>query len=116
MSKHFLLLAATVVSFTCSLHAQTATACLAHHPLYISGVLETNYTQNCTGHDESELFPVSSAPGSARDLTWTAVLPTNGRSSVSDVGQHSGLAAPLPIRKVFSTRLLSNFSSIRIHW
>ncbi|HYL94107.1 MAG TPA: hypothetical protein VEW69_13230, partial [Alphaproteobacteria bacterium] len=40
----------------------------------------------CVGHDEPELIPVSSAPGSARDLTWTAVLPTNGRSSVSDVG------------------------------
>lgn len=31
-------------------------------------------------------MPVSSATGSARDLTWTAVLPTNGRTSVSDVG------------------------------
>jgi hypothetical protein len=84
-SKRFLLLAACFI-FTCSLHAQTATACLAHHPLYIPGVLETSYSQGCTGHDEPELFPVSSAPGSARDLTWTAVLPTNGRSSVSDVG------------------------------
>lgn len=84
-SKRFLLLAAYLV-FTCSLHAQTATACLAHHPIYIPGVLETNYSQGCTGHDEPELMPVSGASGSARDLTWTAVLPTNGRSSVSDVG------------------------------
>jgi len=84
-SKRFLLLAASLV-FTCSLHAQTATACLAHHPLYIPGVLETNYSQGCTGHDEPELMPLSSAPGSARDLTWTVVLPTNGRTSVSDVG------------------------------
>jgi hypothetical protein len=84
-SKRFLLLAASLI-FTCSLHAQTATACLAHHPQYIPGVLETNYSQNCTGHDEPELMPLSSAPGSARDLTWTVVLPTNGRSSVSDVG------------------------------
>jgi len=59
---------------------------VAHHPLYIPGQFEVTYTQGCTGHDEPELFPISSAPGSGRDLTWTAVLPTNGRSSVSDVG------------------------------
>ncbi len=58
-SKRFFLFAASFIFtciFTCSLQAQTATACLAHHPQYISGVLETNYTQNCTGHDEPELF------------------------------------------------------------
>lgn len=69
-----------------SAQAQAVKNCLAHHPLYIPGQFEVTYTQGCTGHDEPELFPVSSAPGSARDLTWTAVLPTNGRSSVSDVG------------------------------
>ncbi|HEX3587717.1 MAG TPA: hypothetical protein VH024_17085 [Candidatus Angelobacter sp.] len=69
-----------------SAQAQTVKNCLAHHPLYIPGQFEVTYTQGCTGHDEPELFPVSSAPGSARDLTWTAVLPSNGRSSVSDVG------------------------------
>jgi hypothetical protein len=69
-----------------SAQAQTAKNCLAHHPLYILGQFEVTYTQGCTGHDEPELFPISSAPSSARDLTWTAVLPTNGRSSVSDVG------------------------------
>jgi hypothetical protein len=69
-----------------SVQAQTVKDCLAHHPLYIPGQFEVTYTQGCTGHDEPELFPVSSAPGSARDLTWTAVLPANGRSSVSDVG------------------------------
>jgi len=69
-----------------SAQSQTVKNCLAHHPLYIPGQFEVTYTQGCTGHDEPELFPVSSAPGSARDLTWTAVLPTNGRSSVSDVG------------------------------
>jgi hypothetical protein len=69
-----------------SAQAQTVKNCLAHHPLYIPGQFEVTYTQGCTGHDEPELFPISSAPGSARDLTWTVVLPTNGRSSVSDVG------------------------------
>lgn len=40
----------------------------------------------CTGHDEPELDPVSIAPGSARDLTWTAVLPSGGAVPVSAVG------------------------------
>lgn len=77
---------AAFLMFAASAQAQTVKNCLAHHPLYVPGQFEVTYTQGCTGHDEPELFPVSSAPGSARDLTWTAVLPTNGRSSVSDVG------------------------------
>jgi hypothetical protein len=66
--------------------AQTASACLAHHPQYLDGKFEVKYSAGCTGHDEPELMPVSSAPGSARDLTWTAVLPADGRHNVSDVG------------------------------
>jgi hypothetical protein len=77
---------AACLAFACSLQAQTVTDCLAHHPLYIPGQFEVSYSQGCTGHDEPELMPVSSAPNSARDLTWTAVLPTGGRSNVSDVG------------------------------
>src|SRR5262249_17886548 len=48
--------------------------------------LEITYEPGCTGHDEPELFPISSAPGSGRDLTWTVVLPTDGQGLVSDVG------------------------------
>ncbi len=70
--------------------AQTATACLAHHFQYIPGHFEVTYEKGCTGHDEPELDPVSSAPGSARDLTWNVVLPSDGAgagaSLVSDVG------------------------------
>ncbi|HEU5382330.1 MAG TPA: hypothetical protein VFV38_43505 [Ktedonobacteraceae bacterium] len=44
------------------------------------------YTAGCTGHDEPELDPVSSLPGSAQDLTWTAVLPKDGTVPVSSVG------------------------------
>lgn len=68
------------------LAAQSQSACLGHHPQYIDGKLEIWYTAGCTGHDEPELTPLSSAPGSARDLTWTVVLPTDGGSLVSDVG------------------------------
>src|SRR6266566_4541984 len=59
--------------------------CIAHRPNY-SSEYPVWYTAGCTGHDEPELDPVSSLPGSARDLTWTAVLPRDGKVPVSDVG------------------------------
>ena len=52
--------------------------CIAHHPDVAAGIW---YAQGCTGHDEPELDPVSSLAGSAQDLTWTAVLPTDGTVS-----------------------------------
>jgi hypothetical protein len=60
--------------------------CFAHHPQYLGGQFEVTYDPGCTGHDEPELDPVSIAPGSARDLTWTVVLPADNASLVSDVG------------------------------
>jgi len=69
---------------TVSTRAQAQSACLAHHPQYLENEFEVRYSSGCTGHDEPELDPVSSAPGSARDLTWTVVLPTAGRSLVSE--------------------------------
>jgi len=66
--------------------AQTKTGCFAHHFKYIPGQFEVTYAAGCVGHDEPELDPVSSAAGSARDLTWTAVLPSDGTNLVSDVG------------------------------
>src|SRR6266851_9907694 len=85
LSKRLVLLAAFLV-LTGAVQAQTTTACLAHHPQYIAGQFEVSYSQGCVGHDEPEIMPLSSAPGSARDLTWTVVLPTDGRRNVSDVG------------------------------
>jgi hypothetical protein len=46
--------------------------CIGHHPQ-----ADIWYTGSCTGHDEPEIDPLSSTPGSAQDLTWTLVLPTN---------------------------------------
>ena len=74
------------ISAALATHAQTVTACLAHHFKYIEGQFEVTYEKGCTGHDEPELDPVSNAPGSARDLTWNVVLPSDGTSLVSDVG------------------------------
>jgi hypothetical protein len=57
--------------------------CIGHHPReYIW------YTGSCTGHDEPEIDPLSNAAGSAQDLTWTLVLPTNGAGTTeAQVGQ-----------------------------
>src|SRR5436305_12868167 len=55
--------------------------CIGHHPQeYVW------YTSSCTGHDEPEIDPLSNKAGSAQDLTWTIVLPTNGAMQVDSVG------------------------------
>jgi len=82
------LLATFIALFMLSIspaHAQSS-GCLAHHPRYAQGTFEVKYDADCTGHDEPELDPLSNAPGSARDLTWTAVLPKGGAFSVSATG------------------------------
>ena len=61
-------------------------ACIAHHPNYVEDVFEPLYVAGCTGHDEPELDPVSSAPHSAKNLTWRFVLPSNGAYPVDAVG------------------------------
>lgn len=68
-------------STTTSLHW-----CSAHHPNYVEDVFEPSYTAGCTGHDEPELDPISNVPGSARNLTWTIVLPTDGAFPVVSTG------------------------------
>jgi hypothetical protein len=63
--------------------------CLAHIPGGLSADendLSEYYTANCTGHDEPELDPVSSAPGSAQNITWRVQLPADGAVPVSSVG------------------------------
>src|SRR5690242_1643097 len=57
--------------------------CIGHHP---QGFIW--YTSSCTGHDEPEIDPLSNAPGSAQDLTWTVVLPANDPGTgAGEVGQ-----------------------------
>jgi hypothetical protein len=55
--------------------------CIAHHPAEYYG-----YAAGCTGHDEPEIDPLSNHPGSAKDLTWTFVLPTDAATAVDAVG------------------------------
>jgi len=61
---------------------QSGGVCIGRHP----NPSAVWYTGACSGHDEPELDPVSSLPGSAQDLTWTAVLPKDGTVPVSAVG------------------------------
>ena len=57
--------------------------CIGHHPQDFVW-----YTSSCTGHDEPELDPLSNRAGSAQNLTWTIVLPTNAPGTAeAQVGQ-----------------------------
>lgn len=75
--------------------AAHADNCLAHHPMYVPGVLEIDYPDGCTGHDEPELDPLSSLAGSAQDATWTVVLPAGGTVPVSAVGPTFWFGGPV---------------------
>src|SRR5438128_1045348 len=79
-------MAAVLVWLAPLLHAQQGSGCIAHRPKYVEDSVEIEYTSGCSGHDEPELDPVSSAAGSARDLTWTVVLPSDGAHNVADTG------------------------------
>jgi hypothetical protein len=71
-------------------------ACIAHRPAYVEGVFETRYSAGCSGHDEPELNPLSSLPGSAKNLTWTFQLPGNGsRFPVDAVGPTFWFGGPV---------------------
>jgi hypothetical protein len=57
--------------------------CIGHHPQAFVW-----YTASCTGHDEPEIDPLSTAAGSAQNLTWTLVLPTDEPGTTeAQVGQ-----------------------------
>jgi hypothetical protein len=66
--------------------AATGSGCIAHRPLYVEDSFEVQYSAGCSGHDEPELDPISTVPGSARNLTWTVILPRDGKFEVSSVG------------------------------
>src|SRR5205085_1726446 len=61
-------------------------ACFAHLPGAHEEDFYEYYTAGCTGHDEPELDPVSSAPRSAQNITWRVQLPADGTLPVSSVG------------------------------
>ena len=72
--------------FTSGTAGAGAAACFAH---VVGGLDEDwyeHYTAGCSGHDEPELDPVSSAPGSAQNITWRVALPADGTFPVSSVG------------------------------
>src|SRR5215471_16304421 len=82
--------AAGPTSVTSGTAGASTAACLAH---VVGGLSAAEsdwsdyYTPGCTGHDEPELDPVSSAPGSAQNITWRVQLPADGTVvPVSSVG------------------------------
>jgi hypothetical protein len=75
--------------------AQTMGGCKAHRPLYIESRFEVQYPAGCTGHDEPEIVPLSTAAGSATNLTWTVVLPGDGKFSVGQVGPAFWMGGPV---------------------
>lgn len=77
---------AVPVSGAATSSSSSSAVCIAHRPLYIPGKFYVDYSAGCSGHDEPELDPVSNLPGSAKDLTWVAVLPKDGSVLVSTLG------------------------------
>src|SRR5438309_6145510 len=63
--------AAAVLAVAVARPAIAGSGCLAHRPNYIEGKIKA---------------PISSAPGSAQDLTWTVVLPSDGAVPVDAAG------------------------------
>lgn len=61
--------------------SQGQSLCIAHHPKEFVW-----YSHSCTGHDEPEIDPLSNRAGSAQDLTWTVLTPSNGAAQVDAVG------------------------------
>ncbi len=72
-----------------------ADECIAHHPRYLEGTLEVDYANGCSGHDEPEIDPLSSLPGSGREATWTVVLPADGTVPVSALGPTFWFGGPV---------------------
>jgi hypothetical protein len=73
--------AAIAIVLPATAGASSQSLCIAHHPQDFVW-----YTASCTGHDEPEIDPLSNQAGSAQDLTWTIVLPTDGAAQVDSVG------------------------------
>ena len=83
---HTLILANVAIWFPVLAAAQQGGGCIGHRPQYIDNNIEVTYDSGCSGHDEPELNPISSLAGSAQELTWTVVLPTDGTFPVSATG------------------------------
>jgi hypothetical protein len=76
-----ILAAALVAVMPAGARAAGQSLCIGHHPQQYVW-----YTSSCTGHDEPEIDPLSTRAGSAQNLTWTVVLPTDGAVDVDAVG------------------------------
>ena len=87
--------AAAVLAVAVARPAIAGSGCFAHRPKYIEGKIEVTYEAGCTGHDEPELAPISSAPGSARDLTGQWCFPPTAPFPWTPWARRSGSAERL---------------------
>ena len=94
LRKLVLCLAATAIAALLAAPAR-ADICIAHHPLYVEGTLQIDYDSGCSGHDEPEIDPLSSLPGSGQEATWTVVLPGDGTFSTTQVGPTFWFGGPV---------------------
>ena len=81
-----LILAGVAIGFAVPGLAQQGSGCIGHRPQYLDNSFEVTYDSGCSGHDEPEFDPISNLAGSARELTWTVVLPSDGAFNVAATG------------------------------
>jgi hypothetical protein len=73
----------------------SSAGCIAHRFYYDESTADIEYTPGCSGHDEPELNPLSSASQSAQNFTWTVVLPSDGSQPVSATGPAFWFGGPV---------------------
>lgn len=68
----------------------------------------SSYQQDCYGHDEPAIDPISNVPGSGQDVTWTFRLPTSSPSrSLLDMGPTFWVGATLNDPSSLASRVFS---------
>ena len=97
LALSFALIAATATTAALAPAARATSdrvaGCIARPVL--TGDEAYRYEHGCSGHDEPEIDPLSDLPGSAQDLTWTVVLPSDQKYEVSDTGPTFWFGGPV---------------------
>jgi hypothetical protein len=97
LALSFALIAATATTAALAPAARATSdrvaGCIARPVL--TGDEAYRYKHGCSGHDEPEIDPLSDLPGSAKDLTWTVVLPSDQKYEVSDTGPTFWFGGPV---------------------
>ncbi len=82
----------------------TSTHCYGYFP--ITG--DNSYANDCYGHDEPEIDPISNVNGTGKDITWTIKLPTSSSTRpLLDLGPTFWLSAGLADKYSVRDRVFS---------